>query len=98
MAEVVGESIDGGAIGFSTNRLRGHTLPDGRCIPGTLAEHDELEQIARAVGERDALMQNVFDWEDGGTDAWTLLRSLEASRTAASASVSGSTPKNSSPP
>jgi N-acyl-D-aspartate/D-glutamate deacylase len=78
MADVVGQSIDGGAIGFSTNRLRGHTLPDGRCIPGTSCDHDELVQIAGAVGRRDGLMQNVFDWEDGGVDAWSLLRKLGA--------------------
>ena len=39
MAEVVGESIRDGAVGFSTSRLRGHVLPDGRDVPGTQAEH-----------------------------------------------------------
>ncbi len=35
MADVVGESIAAGAVGFSTSRLRGHVVPDGRCVAGT---------------------------------------------------------------
>lgn len=61
MAELVARSIDEGAIGFSTNRFVDHRLPDGRSIPGTFAAADELLEIARVVGPRDALMQNVFD-------------------------------------
>lgn len=62
MAEVVGESVRDGAIGFSTSRIIGHVLPDGRDVPGTHAEHGELVRIAEAV--RDAgggLMQNVLN-------------------------------------
>lgn len=63
MAEIVARSIDDGAVGFSCNRFPAHTLPDGRAIPGTFADHDEVIQIARAVGERGALMQNVLDFQ-----------------------------------
>ena len=68
IAAIVAKSIDDGAVGFSSNRFPGHVLPDGRSIPGTFAEHDEVLQIARAVGERGALMQNVMDFtrEDMG--------------------------------
>lgn len=59
MADIVGASIDGGAVGFSTNRYAPHKLPDGRSIPGTFADPDELVEIARAVGPRNALMQAV---------------------------------------
>ncbi|MCZ6890538.1 MAG: amidohydrolase family protein [Gammaproteobacteria bacterium] len=59
MAEVVASSVDGGAIGFSTNRYAPHKLPDGRSIPGTFADPDELVQIAKVVGPRNALMQAV---------------------------------------
>jgi len=62
MADVVARSIDAGAVGFSTNRYPPHVLPDGRSIPGTFAEEDELLEIARAVGPRNALMQNVLDF------------------------------------
>ena len=63
MAAIVAQSIDDGAVGFSTNRFPGHVLPDGRSIPGTFAEHDEVLQIAREVGSRGALMQNVMDFQ-----------------------------------
>ena len=59
MARIVGEAIDRGAMGFSTNRFAAHKLPDGRAIPGTFAEHGELVEIAKAVGPRGALMQAV---------------------------------------
>ena len=62
MAAIVGESIDAGAVGFSTNRFPPHVLPDGRSIPGTFAEADELLEIARVVGPRGGLMQNVLDF------------------------------------
>ena len=59
MAEIVGRSIDRGAVGFSTNRYAPHKLPDGRSIPGTFADPGELVEIAKAVGSRNALMQAV---------------------------------------
>jgi len=59
MADIVAQSIDSGAFGFSTNRLEGHRLPDGRSIPGTFADPRELEVIGKEVGARNALMQAV---------------------------------------
>jgi N-acyl-D-aspartate/D-glutamate deacylase len=74
MAQVVGQAIDGGAVGFSTNRYEPHKLPDGRSIPGTFADPHELEVIGQEVGKRDALMQAV------GADGPTLLRMADASQ------------------
>ena len=59
MADIVAQSIDGGAVGFSTNRYPPHKLPDGRSIPGTFADPIELVEIAKAVGPRNGLMQAV---------------------------------------
>ena len=59
MADVVADSIDRGAVGFSTNRYPPHKLPDGRSIPGTFADPEELVEIAKAVGPRNGLMQAV---------------------------------------
>jgi len=59
MAELVGRAIDSGALGFSTNRYAPHKLPDGRSIPGTFADPEELVEIAKAVGPRNGLMQAV---------------------------------------
>jgi len=62
MGEVVAESIRAGAVGFSTSRIIGHRLPDGRDVPGTHAAHEELVAIARAVkGAGGGLMQNVLN-------------------------------------
>jgi N-acyl-D-aspartate/D-glutamate deacylase len=62
MAEIVRQAVKDGAVGFSTSRFLGHYLPDGRHVPGTHAEHEELVEIAKAVGEEDALMQNVTNF------------------------------------
>lgn len=59
MADVVARSIDRGAAGFSTNRFAPHKLPDGRSIPGTFADPQELIDIAKVVAPRNALMQWV---------------------------------------
>ena len=59
MAEIVEQSIDKGAWGFSTNRFEPHRGPDGRSIPGTFAQVGELEQIATKVGNRNGLVQVV---------------------------------------
>lgn len=69
MAQLVGESIDAGAMGFSINRFAAHKLPDGRAIPGTFADPAEIVEIARQVGPRNALVQAV------GAD-FDLLRSI----------------------
>jgi len=62
MAEIVRKAVADGAVGFSTSRFLGHYIPDGRHVPGTHAEHDELETIAQVVGEQGALMQNVTNF------------------------------------
>ncbi|NNE74657.1 MAG: amidohydrolase family protein [Acidimicrobiales bacterium] len=65
MAEVVGQSIAEGALGFSTSRLLGHKVPDGRCVPGTHAEMHEIEAIAAAISEAGGgLFQNVLNIEN----------------------------------
>ena len=81
MARLVGEAIDRGAVGFSSNRYSGHRIPDGRAVPGTLAELDELVLIGNEIASRDALYQHVgmrFDHVDhvaGATGARMLFNS-----------------------
>ena len=62
IAELVGRSVAEGAIGFSTNRLPGHVLPDGRSIPGTFAKEDELVAISEAVGKAGGILQSVLNY------------------------------------
>ena len=59
MAALARDAVKDGAAGFSTSRLLFHKLPDGRHIPGTHAAHEELVEIAEAVGSVGGLMQNV---------------------------------------
>jgi N-acyl-D-amino-acid deacylase len=42
MAELATEAMQAGAMGISTSRTLGHRVPDGRPVPGTFAEADEL--------------------------------------------------------
>jgi N-acyl-D-amino-acid deacylase len=63
MASVIAEAMDAGAAGFSTSRFLGHRLPDGRHVPGTFAERDELQAIARAMGGR-GLFQVVVNTDE----------------------------------
>ena len=64
MADIVASSLESGAFGFSTNRFEPHVAPDGRSIPGTFAEADELAVISRAVARHNGLMQTVGATED----------------------------------
>jgi N-acyl-D-aspartate/D-glutamate deacylase len=59
MAKIVAEALDCGAVGFSSNRFAGHKLPDGRAVPGTYADVEELELIGYEVGQRNKLFQSV---------------------------------------
>ena len=74
MAEIVRKAIQDGAVGFSTSRFLGHYLPDGRHVPGTHAEHEELVEIARAVGAENALMQNVTNFGSDFDGEMALIR------------------------
>ena len=64
IADIAGQSVKEGAVGFSTNRMPGHLLPDGRSIPGTFAEHDELRAIAKSIGQYGGIMQTVMNFHD----------------------------------
>ena len=64
IAELAGQSVKEGAMGFSTNRLPQHRLPDGRSIPGTFAERKELRAVAKEAGKYGGFMQTVSDFRD----------------------------------
>ena len=76
MSDIVGVSIDEGAVGFSTNRYPPHVGPDGRPIPGTYAEAKELIEIAKVVGQKKGLMQNVLDFGEQPEFSVKLLKDL----------------------
>ncbi len=51
MVDVVDEAIAAGALGFSTSRTLLHRVPDGRPVPGTWADTNELFAIADVLGK-----------------------------------------------
>ena len=73
IAALAGQSVKEGAVGFSTNRFPPHRLPDGRSIPGTFAERDELRAVAAEVGKHGGIMQTVSDFRDFDAEM-TLIR------------------------
>ncbi len=50
MCELVDEAMSGGALGFSTSRTFLHRVPDGRPVPGTYADPEELLAIGDVLG------------------------------------------------
>ncbi|MBM3660931.1 MAG: amidohydrolase family protein, partial [Actinobacteria bacterium] len=50
MVTLVRDAVAAGALGFSSSRTLRHRVPDGRFVPGTWAEADELVALAGAVG------------------------------------------------
>jgi N-acyl-D-aspartate/D-glutamate deacylase len=49
MAAIAEESVAGGAVGYSTSRLLGHVVPDGRPVPGTFSSIEEYVAIAEGM-------------------------------------------------
>ncbi|MFT7602309.1 MAG: N-acyl-D-amino-acid deacylase [Acidimicrobiales bacterium] len=58
MVAAVDEAMAAGALGFSTSRILGHKVPDGRPVPGTFASPDELLALAEPMGRRN---RGVFE-------------------------------------
>ena len=50
MAAMAEEAMRSGALGISTSRTLGHKVPDGRPVPGTWAEADELLAFGDVLG------------------------------------------------
>ncbi|MEQ9464489.1 MAG: amidohydrolase family protein [Haliea sp.] len=50
---LVDEAIASGALGFSTSRTYMHKVPDGRYVPGTYADTEELLAIGRVLGKHE---------------------------------------------
>ena len=66
MAVIAEEAMRAGALGFSTNRLPSHTAKDGRPVPGTFADDDELLAIARAMARGGGGVVEVVSAESMG--------------------------------
>jgi N-acyl-D-aspartate/D-glutamate deacylase len=71
MAEIVRAGVAAGAIGLSVNRLELHKAKDGREVPGTFADLDEIFALAHAVaaGSRHAVFSTILPQAAGGDGA-----------------------------
>ncbi len=77
MREIAAESVAGGAVGYSTSRLLGHVVPDGRCVPGTFSSIDEYLAIADGMNEGGGgLFQAVLDFDTKAGHEFRLLRAM----------------------
>ena len=54
MGDLLDEAMKAGALGFSTSRTFLHRVPDGRPVPGTYAQPDELYMFADVLGRHGA--------------------------------------------
>jgi N-acyl-D-aspartate/D-glutamate deacylase len=54
MTDLLDEAMRAGALGFSTSRTFLHKVPDGRPVPGTYAEPEELFAFADVLGRHGA--------------------------------------------
>jgi len=66
ITQMVRESVAEGAVGFSTSRFLPHTVPDGRCTPGTWADLRETQAIQKAAVEAGGigtLFQSANDFD-----------------------------------
>jgi N-acyl-D-aspartate/D-glutamate deacylase len=54
MTDLLAEALRAGALGFSTSRTFLHKVPDGRPVPGTYAEPEELFAFAEVLGRHGA--------------------------------------------
>lgn len=71
MVATVDEAIAAGALGFSTSRILGHKVPDGRPVPGTFARPDELMALAEPMGRRNrGVFEVVPRFETDSGDEW----------------------------
>ena len=75
MAAIVEAGVRAGAVGFSINRLPLHKAVDGREVPGTFADEDELFALGRAVRAgapaRDAVISLILPTATGfDRSAW----------------------------
>ena len=67
MRQVVAESIEGGALGFSTDRGGFHLGDGGRPVPSIVATQDETEALMRVTGE---IGQGIVHVAPGENFAW----------------------------
>jgi N-acyl-D-aspartate/D-glutamate deacylase len=65
LTRVVDDALAAGALGFSSSRTLRHKVPDGRYVPGTFAQADELLAVANVLARRGGRVFEVAPRFDG---------------------------------
>jgi N-acyl-D-amino-acid deacylase len=82
MAEIAGQAVSDGAVGFSTSRILLHKVPDGRHVPGTWAPIEEYVAVAEAMqAAGGGLFQGVLDMATRRDHEYQLLDAVSATGT-----------------
>lgn len=82
MAELLAESLDAGAVGFTTGRSDNHRTADGEPTPASEAHEAELVGLASVFQGRDnGVLQfvndfNILDGDDHFDREWALVESM----------------------
>ncbi|MEE2663024.1 MAG: amidohydrolase family protein [Myxococcota bacterium] len=80
MSDHVREAVRAGALAFSTNRMPLHTSIHGDPVPGTFAEHHELETLTRAVIEGGGHLLQAIPAGASGEEQGGVLREVDLYR------------------
>jgi N-acyl-D-amino-acid deacylase len=71
MVSTVDEAMAAGALGFSSSRVLGHRVPDGRPVPGTFAKREELFALADPMRQRGrGVFEVVPRFETDDPETW----------------------------
>jgi len=88
IAQLAGEAVAAGALGFTTSRTLNHRSIDGELTPSYGTAADELVAIARAVGQTGrGVMQVVSDFTDAQAEFALLRRAMKEGRLPLSVSL-----------
>ncbi|MCB1644873.1 MAG: amidohydrolase family protein [Pseudomonadales bacterium] len=80
MQKLLAESLDAGAVGFSTSRTLVHRSSSGAFIPTYKAATDELKALGTVLnGEKGNVFQLISDWEDPESEFSILRETAKAS-------------------
>ena len=88
MAALTREAMVAGAVGFTTSRTAVHIAVDGRPVPGTYADTEELVTLARAVKDSGRGLVEMVNPGIIGEDIDGLDRDMQMMRTIAAESGS----------
>ena len=69
MTKIVAESLEAGAVGFSTGRTQGHRDVHGNAVPGTFAADEELEALYATMVKAGRGVFEVVPAGVGGVEA-----------------------------